>query len=694
MTSAPVGRSQVKPEALGLSSLSSFPGETSSARAQMWTSHMGQTLVVNGATPARVQTGTEGDFGKYTFGIRMPVNATIIKVIPRYPRSIGYDNIEENPSSLVIFEDHETHEIGVVEMKKYSIHHQHFGFRYKTTHAGENKLYPGATIAKGTPLAQSPNLGEDGTWDFGVEANVILMSHQGIIEDGVIVRRGFLKNISSKGYKTVVLECGKKRFPLNIHARNEEEYRPLPDIGHRVGEDGLLYALREYNPILAPVLMNKLSLRYPEAPHDTTCYVPPGSKVVDIKVLRDNRRGHFPQTPVGMEVQFAKYERASARYYKQILETYRTLRAERRRQGQELRISDRFQWWIVQALADDPANSQERITRTYRNTPLDDWRVEITLEYDVIPDIGAKITAQDGDKGVICGIEEDEDMPRDDFGNVADFIMDGDSSGKRMNMGRLYRMYIGENMRHQTKVLRKMVEDKVPTGEIWDFVLDYYSIISPTNVRALSHSSYKGSPKSHIDSIVKDGFYAIIPTDNEIEAPDIVRQLRDRYPAPQSPVTYRGRSGKMVRTKQNMRIGSTYILTLEKDGKDWAAVASAKIGHFGFPSKISPRHRYAEPGRGNPTRITGEAEDRLFEAVAKGSSAELIEMSNNPKTHEAIYRSLVMADKPTAIKKIVDREKNPRGEGRNLTYPKHILECGGIGFIDIDPETGVTRAHL
>lgn len=694
MRQAPIGRSEIKPQFMGLSSMSPFPGETSSARAQMWTSHMGQTLVVNGATPPRIQTGTESDFGKYTFAARMPANAIVIKVVQRYPKSIGFDAIEENPMSLVIYEDAETREIGCVELRKHSIHHQHFGFRYKPTPAAETKLYPGAAIGKGTVLMRSPNIDDNGSWNYGVEANVALMSSQGIIEDGVIARRGFLKSISSKGYKTVVLECGKKRYPLNIHARNDTEYRPLPDIGHCVGEDGLLFALREYNSLLAPVLMNKNALRVPEFPHDHCCYVPPGAKVVDIRVLRDNRRGQYTSMPVGMEVQFAKYEKATGYFYKQILDTYRTLRAQRKRAGQDIKLSDRFQWWLIQALADDPANSPERITRTYRNTPLDDWRVEIVLEYDVIPDIGAKITGSDGDKGVICSIEEDEDMPIDDYGNRADFIMDGDSTGKRMNIGRMYRLYIGASMRHQSNLVREMVANKVPLDEIWQYCMDYYAIISPTNRRLLMDPRYKGSKKFHIDSIVKDGFYATIPTDNEITAPDIVRRLREQFPTPYGPVTYRGRSGNVVRTRSNVRIGSLYILTLEKDGKDWAAVASAKIGHFGFPSKIHQRHRYSEPGRGAPTRITGEAEDRLFEAVAKGASAEMIEMSNNPQMHRSIYRKLLTVDKPTAIEKIVDREEHPRGNGRNLTYVRHIKACAGIQYVIVDPETGETIRKL
>ncbi len=693
MIEIPVGRSELKPQLLGLSSLSPFPGETSSARAQMWTSHMGQTLVVKGATPPRIMTGCEADYGNYTFKVRMPANATIVKVIQKYPKSAGYEAIEENPLTLVIYEDADTRQFGVAEVPLTSIRHQHFGFRYKAT-AAQQRIYQGSNIGKGTILSDSPNIDEYGNYNYGVEANVALMSVPGIIEDGVIVSEDFVKKISSKGYKTVVMECGKKRFPLNLYGKDSEDYKPFPDIGQVVNDEGLLFALREYNPILAPVLMSPKALRTPEHPHDVCCYATPGARVVDVKVLHDNRRGQLSPTPSGMEAQMEKYSKATSRMYKTLLETYHSLKRERKRQGRDIQITDQFQTLLQHALSDDPENSKERITRTYRNAPLDDWRVEITLEYDVVPGVGAKITGADGDKGVICAIWKTEDMPVDQHGNRADFIMDGDSTGKRMNIGRMYRMYIAANMAYYSNVVRDMVDKKVPTQQIWDMVLEYYSIISPKNRKLLLSDAYKGSPEYHIESIVKSGFYATIPTDNTIESPDIIRRLRKEFPLPIGPVTYRGRSGRMVTTKSDVLIGGLYILTLEKDGKDWAAVASAKIGHFGFPSKIHQRDRYSEPGRSNPTRITGEAEVRLFEAVAKGSSAELIEMSNNPITHRAVYRHILTADKPTAIAKVVDRQKFPRGRGRNLGFMKHIMACGGVGLIQIDPESGKTIRRL
>jgi len=55
----------------------------SASRQQMQASHLKQRLVTEGVTVRRNLTGTEREFGKYTFNQRIPVNATILGVFPK-----------------------------------------------------------------------------------------------------------------------------------------------------------------------------------------------------------------------------------------------------------------------------------------------------------------------------------------------------------------------------------------------------------------------------------------------------------------------------------------------------------------------------------------------------------------------------------------------------------------------------------
>ena len=280
----------------------------------------------------------------------------------------------------------------------------------------------------------------------------------------------------------------------------------------------------------------------------------------------------------------------------------------------------------------------------------------------------------------------------DDNGIRADVIADGDSTIKRMNIGRLYEQYYNATSEYVTKRLREWMAN--PTAEnvaaAWEYLLGYYKIVSPRMYDLITGPSYTETPRTHLDTIVKPGSQGVrlwIPTDNPAYSPDIVEQLVKHYPIPITPVTYRGRSGNVVRTVSPVLIGSVYMMLLEKTGGDWSAVSSSKLQHFGIPARQTKFDKHSLPGRANPVRIAGESEVRLFAATIGGeATAELLEMSNSPQTHKHVYANILRAEKPTAIKKVVDRSVVPMGNSRALLFVHHALQCNGIEFY-YEPES-------
>ncbi len=86
--------------------------------------------------------------------------------------------------------------------------------------------------------------------------------------------------------------------------------------------------------------------------------------------------------------------------------------------------------------------------------------MEFVISYDVIVTTGAKTTDSYGSKGIVVDIWEDEDMPVDKDGSVADVIMDPSSIISRMNAGRLYEQYINGMSRKCRKIVRESVNYK------------------------------------------------------------------------------------------------------------------------------------------------------------------------------------------------------------------------------------------
>jgi hypothetical protein len=674
---------ELRPEVLSTAGMNPWPGHDSSSRVQMFaSSHLSQALVIEGATPRRTLTGVEREFGKATFKIRMPCNATVIKVIEKYPKTHGAGSIKSNPLTIVIYEDNDTRELGILRLPRYSSHHQHFGFKYKYLDAAKSKLYPGGHVARNTVIADSPAITDDGDYCYGVDTQVAFMSLPGVIEDAVIASRSYLKKLQSRGIESRTASWGKQWYPLNLYG-NEEEYKPFPDIGDKIRDDGLLFALRRYDDMLSPVEMTPKALREPDYTFDQKVYAVPGATVCDIVVRHDGRLNP-PPTPSGMEHQTERYYNAASHFYDELLKVYNE---QKRLRKDTLRISPDFQQLLGEALMDKPDPARDKSTHMYQRVPLDDWRVEVHFEYNVLPDVGFKLTDCHGGKGIICSVWDDEDMPVDQWGNRAELIMDGVSTVKRMNLGRMYEHYLNAASAQISNEVRRLYA-KSEIKYAWDYVLRYYQICSPMMYEDITSSAYRGSPEYHIQDIVKNGIYLYLPTNNPAVAPDIIRTLRREYPVNLGPVTYRGRSGQMRTTKEPVMIASLYVMLLEKTGVDWSGVASAKLSHHGIPARMTNRDKYSAPGRNQPVRLMGEDEGRLFSAtIGPDATAEIMEQSNNPLTHKHIVSNLLHSKTPTNIDVIVDRSVVPRGQSRPIVLVNHMLKSGGFEFVYYPADT-------
>lgn len=692
MTTRPRIPNQLHRDLMGVNSLNPFDGEDSSSRKQMFSSHIGQALVIKGATERRIQTGMEREYAKYTFSTKMPTDAYIIKVIDRHRPQIGADSIEFNPQTVVIYEDVHTKRIGVVNLAKYCSHHQYFGFEYRATdHLQE--VRPGNSIAKDTVLLDSPSVTHDGGYRYGVELNMAFMSHPAVSEDGVMICSDVLNKLSIKTYEHRVVEWGSKRFPMNLYG-DETTFKAFPDIGEYVRDDGMLMCLRSYDKDLAVVEQGIHDLQQPDYFSDNRTYAAgAGGRVVDIRVQHDGQPGH---APTGMDAQPEKYDRARRQFYREILAEYNRLRHDR---GERLEVTPEFHRLIVEALA-VLDQDQQRIVKLYRQAPLDDWRVEFVIEYNITPTIGFKVTDCHGGKGVICYIAKPEEMPVDEAGNRADVVMDPNSTISRMNLGRLYEQYLNAASRDVSTRVRQLVglEEKDHKAFVhlttlesnrddrfekaWNYLMGYYEIVSPKMYVWLTGGDYKQTRATHLASVVREGVYLYMPPDNAPELEDIITDVEKHYRPTYGQVSYIGYDGRRVLTKNPVRIGSVYMMLLEKIADDWTAVSSGKLQHFGVLSQVTNTDKFSQPTRTQAIRAWGESEVRIAVSyVGPYFVVDMLDRNNNPATHRQILQNLLRADQPTNVKQLVERSTIPLGGAKPLQLIKHIAECSGWKFV-------------
>lgn len=382
---------EIKPELLSVCALNPFHQHGSASRNYMFANHLGQMLVLKGGDERLIQTGLEREYGKYTFSVEMPVDGQIIEIIERYgvPASITGRSIE-SAELIVIYEEVNTKEVGMFKLPKYLSNHQYFGFRYKEQ-SGMQDLKIGAYIAKGTKFLDTPAKTEDGGYKYGVNANIAYMTMPATSEDGIIIRQGFLDKLKFRTYETRVVEWGNNQFALNLYG-DEYDYKCFPDIGEVIRSDGVLMALRSNDPdelgVVEKGIDDTMNIDYT---FDTTYYAGgAGGKVIDIKIDHNLNGHNYSERHKNEQPQ--RYDAYKRAFCDKVVSMYHKLKRQR---GEALQLTPELGRFITECLSVISENSR-KIKKLYRQVPLDTFRIEFTIEYELTPGIGFKLTDTHG----------------------------------------------------------------------------------------------------------------------------------------------------------------------------------------------------------------------------------------------------------------------------------------------------------
>lgn len=382
---------ELEPELAGTSTgLANWCGTVSSPRQVMFGGQIGQAVVTACTMVRNNLTGDEREYGKYTFGKKVSKTVRVEKIIDKLPPGIGGVSAE-NPLRTVIVREPETMVLGVLDVPLWHSRHQSYGFKYKHTKRYE-ELRQKDMLMEGERLTVSPNVKEGGIWGYGCEANVAFMTTPETIEDGFCASQEFLERNRFSAVKNSVVSFGSRYVALNLYG-DENNYKPFPDIGERVKDHGIIMALRRIDDRLSIVELTPKALMEVDYEFDKRIYAAPGATVVDIDVLH-NVANNKVRSLVGTAEQPMRYYEMVSKYYAKLIDSYEQARREARHNHTELTLTPELHSLIVRARERTQVNNTKLV---YRNAELDDFRVELTYTYDVIPTIGFKFTATHGD---------------------------------------------------------------------------------------------------------------------------------------------------------------------------------------------------------------------------------------------------------------------------------------------------------
>lgn len=670
---------QTQYELTGIMSQNPFTRHNSSARLQMYFSHLPQSLATAGMTPRNFITGTEINFGETTHCIRFPNTADIFKVIEKQIVNPDTGKTSPSPVSVIVYQniDSNVREFDVLEVPRNHCLHQHYGFSYRPT-ANLSKVRLGAVVPSGTIIADAPGVMSDGTFMYGTEVPFALMSHPAVTEDGVLMAKEYLDAQRIEAYGNRTFRIGGDRMPLNIYG-DIKNYKIIPDIGDPIRADGLLFAAREFDPILAGVYMHPDYLRTPENGDDHT-YAVPGAIVTDITVIR----GLHPQCsyPEEFNAQCEYYHDKHTDYCKQLLATEKEIR---QRYGNNARLGPELQSMLADALAYvSQTVRRNAVEPIYDKLPVRDWLIKVDFKYLVRPTVGYKIADEQGGKAVLVAILPLANMPVDASGLRAMAIQDPNSPVNRNNTGSSIGMYINASSRTVALKIKEMIAADPQGGwqKAWEYLYGYYVCVSPKMAPILNDERF--DIREHLTEVMRrTSAIPFLPPDNPVDYYKLILdELMAKYPATYGPVTYVGNSGRTVVTKAPVLIGSRYTLLLEKDGRSWSSVASSRLhGSLGVPAKPGPADKFSLPGKESPIKLIAETELRVIYAACGGEVGALfMEMSNNPSAHKAECESIYRSINPSNIPSAVDWTVVPMTGGRVVEYLKSMYYCLGIEF--------------
>lgn len=706
------------------SSLNAFFLHDSAPRLVMFTGQLSQMLTITGATRKRIRSGVEKNWAEATFKQDFKHDAIVRAVIPKYRCDGVHDNFKENPETAVVYEHHDTGILDIMILTTNHCRHQHYGFKYKYNESVVDALLttPNARFSKGTIVADSPNVTDDGDYTFGVEANVCSISDAAVTEDAMVYSKSFADKIRVLAVESRVFSVG-KMLPINAYGTTSN-YKCVPDVGELIGSNGLLAALRPYGTYQDAVYLTSKRLMSPVYGLDDPRYGYPNAKITDIKILRgdDNKDRKLP---LEMTAQLDRYHEATLRYYKDIIRTALVIKPNRKPYVKP-NLSNRFTAFLYNAFAycgqhllEDnlwpyDASTFKKLSRRFRGELLDDYRVEVTFEYLAKVCEGSKSSGLHGNKGIAGQIRPDEDMPIDENGIRADIMRLHTSSNNRMNPGVEFEVTIGAAGRDMIRKLRsilglgeltvydreeifdhieKVDMELLKEAEAW--LLGFYKIVTP-NTQYKWMYEHLGTSRSfrHIAEVVLDGNDPkgafidarpnITPTDTKVnfDPPRIIEELANSPYRPNfTKVTYRDHCGVMRTTKLPVPIGPSYQVILEKTATDGSAVSSSHMNHFGTTVRPTEKDKYSTPSRETTTKTLDEATVRnMAQSMGGDILAHILEMNNNPVVHSEVCDAILTAEKPTNIDEVVDRKLFPVEGHRPANFVEHHLHCSGKGI--------------
>lgn len=668
-------RLPIDPRLMGVSALNQYSTHFSSPRAVMTLGQLSQFIPLNNGEERIVTSGIDRRLSEMSFDKRIPNDANILDVVE-----------SSNGEVTIIFHDLEKDWIDFLEIPISVSHFKTFGFNYILTDAFKDikaAIGKHTVIPKDTLVARTTSQRDNFGWAFGNNLNVGFMTLAETAEDAIYISDVAAEKFKYKRHFTYKLSFGGNIVPLNSYG-NEKEYKIFPGVGEYIRDDGVIFAVRDYNEELSPVLMTTKALQDINQTFDSATFFKHGKgKVVKVKVVNSPRSKTTPYY-LGTEDQVNKYlthELSDGNRIEQCYAQYK--------RGANNGVSPALTRYLVEynVIKATRPPAARMIDLKYKNEKMNTHTVEITIEVDQNLELGSKLASLDGGKAIVSGILPQKDMPMDASGEHMDVVIHSRSTIARLNLGRLNEGVISRCALNASKHLKaefnKMGKDiealsKSEVDNLFNIILYFTNIID--NAQHAGYLKTNTSERRVILEKAISGFIEIyLPLNNEVSSDEIIAKLQTGpYRIEKGPVSH-NLYGKQEITEEDIGIYNMYFFLINKTGDDWLSTSIAKTNHYNIPTSLSREDKDTTPWSNTAMKNLSESEAGAYPAyVGIEAIAELMDRTNNIETLKAVGKNILTAEHPTNIEDIVNRDVNDFNGNVVTNTVQHMLQVSGI----------------
>lgn len=594
--------------------------KTDGSRSQMFTSNLVQAVVLNEPQIPMVFSRFENQVGSHSSSFKKLDREMVIAEI-----------IEKNKlNKIYILQSNDDEQfVQLVEDKPCFNITENYGYRLKSN---LNNHEVGDILPKGFVLYHSTAYDDQLNFGYGRNLNTVFMPWRGMTyEDAIVISDVAAEQMSHTSVSHVYVTINTNDILLNLYG-DKENYKPFPEIGETI-KDGILCARRRIAYESAFVELAD-SMIQKSVDSDTHFYEE--GEVVDISVFSNVDSKELARHTYNKLL--AKYLDDELEFRGEIVETLEELVEEH---GEGYCDETGYLFKRSQKILD------KDISWTFEKSEFDVLVVKFTIVKTNKVAPGSKLTNRYGGKGVVSAILPQSEMPRDEFGSIADVVLNPLGIINRLNPSQLVEQEITHAGRQVREKMRKLLDDGQGVISAWSTALDYVRVVNSEQAdHMIAHSETLDD--RDLNQMVQDMIANGIP----IHQPPFFNnispiQLRELYKA----VGFEPRKLYIPHldswTENPLVMGTVYTMKLKHEAKSKFSARSAKhVSMRDIPAKNNREFKSSQSLYSTtPVRI-GEQEltNLLVLPDVEKTFRYINQLSSNKGDRHKLIRELLEGD--------------------------------------------------